>query len=303
MPKTIPAALQAHYDTGQTCLTVGLIIQRLDGEVFALSMCSVPLVLDVTPWNLPPWDLVGLTALEFESASGMEAIAIQSSAGFDVDDGELIALNKGQMFTEADILAGRWRGARYRIFLYRWDVAAPTIANDVETLKVGTIGEIQTDPVTIKVELHCLKRRMQQSEGIVSQPTCRARFGSQGDGACNVDPAPYTHAFTVTAVASNRQFTCSGAGQPADAFGNGLVTFNTGLNHDLSMTVETFESGVFTLSAPMIYAIQVGDTLTAVEGCRKRFPEDCVARYANGVNFQGEPHRPTRDRVLSGVGE
>lgn len=300
MPKVIPAALQAHYDTGQTCLTVGLLIQRLDGEVFGLSMCSVPLVLDLTPWNAAPWDLDGLTAFEFESASGMEAIAIQSSAGFDVDDGQLIALNKGQMFTEGDILAGRWRGARFRIFVYRWDVEAPTIANDVETLKVGTIGEIETGPVTLKAELHCLKRRLQQSEGMVSQPTCRARFG---DDLCRVDLAPYTHALTVTAVADNRTFTCSGAVQGPDAFGNGVVTFDTGLNQRLSMTVETFEAGVFTLNAPTVFPIQVGDTLTAVEGCRKRFAEDCVGRYANGVNFQGEPHRPTRDRILSGVGE
>lgn len=300
MPKVIPAALQAHYDTGQTCLTVGLLIQRLDGEVFGLSMCSVPLVLDLTPWNAAPWGLDGLTAFEFESASGMEGIAIQSSAGFDVDDGQLIALNKGQMFTEGDILAGRWRGARFRIFIYRWDVEAPTIANDVETLKVGTIGEIETGPVTLKAELHCLKRRLQQSEGMVSQPTCRARFG---DEMCRVDLAPYTHALTVTAVADNRTFTCSGATQDADVFGNGVVTFDTGLNQRLSMTVETFEAGVFTLSAAMIFPIQVGDTLTAVEGCRKRLMADCVGRYSNAVNFQGEPHRPTRDRILSGVGE
>lgn len=300
MPKSIPAALQAHYDTGQTCLSVGLLIQRLDGDVFGLSMCSVPLVLDLTPWNLDPWSLDGLTAFEFESASGMEAIAIQGSSGFNVDDGQLIALNKGQMFTEADILAGRWRGARYRIFLYRWDVTAPTIANDVETLKVGTIGEIETTPVTIKVELHCLKRRLQQSAGMVSQPTCRARFG---DEMCRVDLTPYTHALTVTAVEDARTFTCSAAVQGPDAFGNGVVTFNTGLNEKISMTIETFQSGEFTLSAPMIFPIQVGDTLTAVEGCRKRFAEDCVARHANAFNFQGEPHRPTRDRILSGVGE
>lgn len=300
MPKTIPAALQAHYDTGQTCLTVGLLIQRLDGEVFGLSMCSVPLVLDLTPWDLPPWDLAGLTAFEFESASGMEAIAIQSSAGFDVDDGQLIALNKGQMFTEADILAGRWYGARFRIFIYRWDVASPTIADDVEVLKVGTFGEIQIDPLTLKVELHCLKRRLQQSVGMVSQPTCRARFG---DELCRVDLTPYTHTLTVTGVSDSRTFTCSGATQGADAFGNGRVTFTTGFNERLSATVETFAAGVFTLDAPLIYPIQVGDTLIAVEGCRKRFQEDCVVRYSNGVNFQGEPHRPTRDRILSGVGE
>lgn len=303
MPKLIPAALQAHYDTGQTCLSVGLLIQRLDGEVFGLSMCSKPLVLDLTPWNAAPWDLDGQTAFEFDSASGMDAIAIQSSSGFDVDDGQLIALNKGEIFTEADILAGRWYGARFRIFIYRWDVDTPTIANDVETLKVGTIGEIHPSQVTIKAELHCLKRQLQVAVGEVSQPTCRSRFGAQGDGECNLDITPYTHALTVTSVVDGLTFSCSAATQPSDAFGQGVVTFETGLNHGLSMTVESFAAGQFVLAKRMIFPIQIGDTLTAVEGCRKRFEEDCKGRYENGVNFQGEPHRVSRDRILSGVGE
>jgi hypothetical protein len=46
---------------------------------------------------------------------------------------------------------------------------------------------------------------------------------------------------------------------------------------------------------PMVLNIQVGDTFTALRGCRKRL-SDCVAR-ANAVNFQGEPHRPTVDDI------
>jgi uncharacterized phage protein (TIGR02218 family) len=301
MPKLIPAALQAHYDTGATCLSVAILIQRLDGEVFGLALSSKPLILDVTPWGYAPWDLAGLTAFEFDSASGMEAISIQSTAGTSVDDGQLVALNKGEMFTEADIIAGRWRGARYRIFTYRWDVEAPTIADDVETLKVGTFGEIEISPVVLKIELHCLKRLLQQPVGIVGQPTCRVPFGSQGLGKCNVDLAPYTHALTVTSVADSRTFTCAAATQPDDAFGNGQVRFTSGGNEGLIAKVEGFIAGVFTLEASLTFPLEVGDTLVAIEGCRKRFVEDCKNRYANQFNFQGNPHQPTRDRIISGV--
>lgn len=302
MPKAIPAALQAHYDTGRTCLSAAVLIQRADGELFGFTMNSKPLTLDITPWDDLPWVLTGETAFEFEAASGMEAFVIESTAGFEVDETQIITLNNGGLFTENDVLAGRWRGARFRIFLYRWDVTAPTIANDVETLKVGTIGDVEPGAVTVKAELHCLKRGLQIPVGIVTQPTCRVRVFSTGDGQCNKDPTGFVHSLTVTGVTDKGEFTCSGAGQAADYFGYGIVRWDTGLNAGLSMQVSTFEAGVFTLVAPMIFNIQVGDTLTATAGCRGRLIEDCRDKFGNVPNFQAEPHAPTRDRTISGVG-
>lgn len=303
MPNVIPAALQAHYDTGQTCMAAAILIQRLDGEVFGFNMNSQRLVLDVTPWSSAPWDLSGMSAFEFDSAHGMEALSIQSTATLDVDDAALVVLNKGEVFKEPDILAGRWYGARYRLFLYRWDVTSPTIANDVETLKVGTFGEIHISPVTLNIELHCLKRRLQQPMGEVSQRTCRARFGSQGPGRCNIDIENYTFSLAVTSVQDALTFTCSAAVQAAGEFDQGTVTFTSGPNKGLTFSVESYESGgVFTLSGPAVLPVEVGNVINAVIGCRKRRDEDCHLRFANVVNFQGEPDRPTRDRIISGVG-
>lgn len=302
MPKTIPAALQAHYDTGHTCMAPAVLIQRLDGELFGFTMNSKPLTLDITDWDELPWDLSGETAFVFQSASGMEAFVMESTAGFEVDQTQLVTLNNGELFTENDILAGRWRGARFRIFLYRWDVTTPTIADDIETLKVGTIGNVEPGASTVKAELHCLKRGLQIPVGIVTQPTCRVRVFSSGDGKCNKDPTGFVHSLTVTGVTDKGEFTCSGATQGADYFGYGIVKWSTGLNAGLSMQVSEFESGVFKLVAPMIFNIQVGDTLTATAGCRGRWDADCRDKFNNLPNFQGEKDAPTRDRVVSGVG-
>jgi uncharacterized phage protein (TIGR02218 family) len=300
MPKTIPAALQAHYDTGQTALAVGLLIQRKDGELYGITSCSQPLVLDLTPWDTLPWVLTGETAFEFDTRQGLDLKTIESTAGFEVDDSELQTLNDGTLFTEADILAGRWSEARFRIFLYRWDVAVPTIANDVETLKVGSFGQTYPGRTVIRQELRCLKELLQHPVGIVSQPTCRARFGSSGPGQCNKDPASFTFSLTVTGVTSNQVFTASAATQDADYFGNGELLWTGGNNDGLQAQVNEFESGVFTLAAPMVLSVQVGDTFTAIAGCRKRRSEDCRDKFANVLNFQGEPDRPTTDRVVSG---
>lgn len=298
---SIPVALQAHYDTGTTSMAYAALIQRVDGTVFAFTSCSKPLVLDVTPWDEEPWDLAGLTAQEFDASQGLDVSQMVSTAGLNVDNGEITTLDDGTVFTREDILAGRWRGARWRIFRYRWDVEAPVIEDDVEVLQQGTIGEFKIGDVYVTVEFRGLKQGLQQPVGIVSQANCRARFGSQGSGQCNKDPAPFTHALTVTGVTDEKTFQASAAVQAADYFGNGVLTWDTGLNVGIPVQVSTFESTEFVLVHPMIFEIQVGDTLTAVAGCRKRRDEDCRLKYANVVNFQGEPDRPTRDFVISGI--
>lgn len=298
---SIPAALQAHYDSGSTSLAYGLLLQRTDGELFGMTSCSKRLVMDITPWGALPWNLAGETAFEFDEKQGLDISQIVSTAGFEVDNAEITTLDDGSLFSRDDILAGRWNGTLWRVFRYRWDVETPTIADDVEVLHQGKVGEFRLTETTITVELRSLKQGMQQPVGIVSQPTCRVRFGSMGLGMCNVDPGPYTHIFTVTAVTDKRTFTASSAIQGDDHFGAGVLKWLDGENAGLSAQVSTFSGGVFTFVLPMVFDIQVGDEFSVVAGCRKRRDEDCLNRYANVVNFQGEPDRPTRDFVVSGT--
>ena len=298
----IPVALQAHYDTGHTNMAVALLIQRLDGEVYALTSASTPLVLDVTPWNTGNWDLAGLTALEFNSTFGLSFGTLESTAGFDVDETDFRTLNNGAMFTEVDLLAGRWNGARFRLFLYRWDVSPPTIANDIETLKVGTLGQPRVSATMVQVELRCLKQLLQIPIGIVSQPTCRVRVFSQGPGMCNKDPTGFVADHEVTGVTSQLVFTASGATEAADWYGYGYVRWLTGNNAGIEMKVSEFASGVFTLTAPAVLEIEAGDTFEATAGCRGRWDADCRDKFDNILNNQSEPFRPTQDRIYSGVG-
>lgn len=299
---TIPASLQAHYDTGHTCMAVALLMQRQDGATYGFTSSSRPLVLDITPWHGGPWNLSGLTAFEFTSSQGLTFGTLESSAGFEVDETSITTLNDGSLFTEADIMAGRWNGARFRLFLYRWDVDPATITNDIETLKVGTLGQPQFDSTTVKVELRCPKQQLQQSIGIVSQPTCRVRVFSQGHGMCNKNPSGFVFTFTVTSVTDAKTFFAEDADQDPDHFGAGYIKWLDGDNAGLEMQIATFEAGVFTLMKNPVFAIQDGDSFEAITGCRGRFIEDCKNKFDNVVNFQGEPHRPTQDRIASGVG-
>lgn len=285
--KSIPAALQAHYDSGGTCLAYGLLIIREDGAIYGFTSHDQSFVMDVTDWGVSSSDLV------FSSEQGFSASSIVTTAGFEVDNLELSTLDDGSFFDRDEILAGAWTNAEFRIFRYRWDVDPVTIADDVETIMRGTFGEFTLNENTLVFELRGLTQKLQQSVGIVSTKTCRARLG---DNRCKVDLSPLTFTFTVTGVTDKRTFTASAATQAADYFGEGIVTWLTGDNAaGRPHKVREFSGGVFTLSLPTVLNIQVGDTFEAVAGCRKRLIEDCKTKFANVLNFQGEPHRPTVD--------
>lgn len=293
--KQIPAALQAHYDSGGTCLSSAILIKRADGRVFAFTSHDQPLALDVSTWGIDD------AALVFDCKQGLTASGITSSAGFAVDNLELTTLDDGSLFVREEVMAGLWQNAEYRLFRYRWDVAQPTIGNDVETLMRGWLGEITLGSATLTVELRGLKQKLQQALGMVSQKTCRSRLGATGLGQCNRSLVDLTHAVTVTAVADKRTFTVSG-GLPDDYLGEGLLTWNTGANKGLTQKVRSHTAaGVVTLVLPMVLPIAVGDQLTAVAGCRKRLTEDCRGKLGNAINFQGEPHRPSPDELTKPV--
>ncbi|WP_417283750.1 DUF2163 domain-containing protein [Comamonas sp.] len=285
--KQIPAALQAHYDSGGTSVAHAIVIERTDGQLFGFTSHDLPLVLDVTPWGMSS------VALAFDAMQGLTASNLVSTSGFAVDNLELITLDDGSLFQRDEVLAGVWRNAGFRIFRYRWDVAAPTIANDVEILTRGWFGEVTLNAATIKVELRGLKQLLQQSVGEVSTKTCRNRLG---DGRCRVDLTPWTHESVVTAVADKRTFTASGLVHGADFFGEGVLTFTSGANAGLSQKVRSHgASGQLTLVLPMVMTVAVGDQFSIVAGCRKRLMEDCKGKFGNVLYFRGEPHRPTTD--------
>lgn len=291
--KTIPAALQVHYDSGGTSVAHAIVIERTDGQLYGFTSHDLSFVLDVTPWGL------GNAALLFDARQGFTASNIVSTAGLSVDNLELTTLDDGTLFQRDEVLAGVWRNAKFRIFRYRWDVAAPTVANDVETLTRGWFGEVTLNAATIKVELRGLKQLLQQSVGEVSTKTCRNRLG---DARCRVDLSPWTHAGVITNVTDKRTFAASGMAQGADYFGEGLVTFTSGANAGLSQKVRTHAAGgVITLVLPMIMPVVVGDKFTALAGCRKRLLEDCRDKFGNVLNLRGEPHRPNTDDLTKSV--
>lgn len=277
MTKVVPAGLLSNYQSDSPTVAWAIKITRTDAEVYGWTSADRDATID---------------AVIYESAPGLSVASFASSAGLAVDNSELTVLADDTIITRADILAGRWNNAAYLLFKYDWtDVSAGE-----EVISAGFLGELHPRSGAYVAELRALQQYLQQPVGAASTKTCRARLG---DAMCMVDLGGWTETGTITGVTSKQVFTDSSRTEADDYFGEGILTWTAGLNTGLSQKVKTYASDTFTLSLPMIFDVQIGDTYSVIAGCRKRLDEDCAAKFSNELNFQGEPHRPTVDELTS----
>lgn len=277
MTKVVPAGLLSNYQSDSPTVAWAIKITRTDDEVYGWTSADRDATID---------------AVIYESAPGLSVASFASSAGLAVDNSELTVLADDTIITRADIIAGRWNNAAYLLFKYDWTDAAA----GEEVISTGFLGELHPRSGAYVAELRGLQQYLQQPVGAASTKTCRARLG---DAMCTVDLGGWTETGTITGVTSKQVFTDSSRTEADDYFGEGILTWTAGLNTGLSQKVKTYASDTFTLSLPMIFDVQIGDTYSVIAGCRKRLDEDCAAKFGNELNFQGEPHRPTVDELTS----
>lgn len=271
--KTIPVALAAHLATRETTMAAALKITRGDGEVFGFTAHDVDDPVD------------GVT---YSSAPGLIITNIVISANPAVGNLELKTLHDGSVFSTADIFNGVWTNAAFEIFRYNYN----GLTDGVDILLTGTLGELEVRQNEVVSELRDLRQYLQQDVQILSSKTCRVRLGSTGPGKCNKNLTAFTHTGTITHVTGNQVFRDSSRGEAVNYFDEGELVFTSGPNAGVRKKIKSYAAnGTFTLALPLYGTVAIGHTYTAIAGCRKRIDEDCIAKFANGLNFQGEPHR------------
>lgn len=278
MSKTIPALLATHYAQPTTTLAYCLKVVRLDGGVLGLTSAD---------------HSITVSAQVYQPGFGLSDMACAS--GLDVDNLEVGIFPGQSLLTQAELAAGLWNKAAFTVF--ECNHLAP--GDGINVIKRGTTGDAELGEQMWSIEFRSLKQALQQPLGEVTSKTCRYRLG---DSRCTVVLAPFTFACTVTAAASRQVFTDSARTQAAEYFAEGSAAFLTGPNAGYSQKIKSFAAGVFTLSLPMPFAVAIGDTFTAVAGCQKRLTEDCKTKFANVLNFGGEPHLVGADALTSTPG-
>ncbi len=280
MSRVIPIALAAMDAAGTATIVYALRVERSDGVVIGIVSGDQPILV------------TGLAYLP-----GLELSDLVTSSGLAVDNMDLTVLADDDKVLARDLETGRWNNAKFTLF--RCNVRSP--ANTVDVLKRGTTGISTVNRTSYTLEFRGLGQALQQALGGVVNKTCRARladFPHPVPGAvCGVVAADFTVTGTIDAAVS--AYECSDAARTEDDdwFGDGVLTFTSGINAGRSAKVKSFADGVFTFSLPFPDVPSIGDAYSAIAGCRLRLAEDCRDKFDNVLNFQGEPHLPGPDAL------
>lgn len=274
--RSIPAGLAAAIAAQTAALATLWRVERADGVVLRVTDHDRDLVVG------------GETYL---AALGYRASAIRTAAGLAANNLDIDGVLDDDAITEADLRAGRWDHAAVRVSLVDWS----TPAGGVLLLRAGWLGQVEIARGEFRAELLGLSRAFDGTVGEVYQPTCRA---SLGDARCGVDLGPLTVTGTIDADASDRRTLVDSARtESAGTFDFGLLTWTSGANDGLAMEVRSSTVGGIELQLPMPYAVASGDAYSLTPGCDGLFAT-CRDRFANVLNFRGEPHVPGTDQLL-----
>ncbi|MCX8476967.1 MAG: DUF2163 domain-containing protein [Sphingomonas sp.] len=257
----------------------------LDGELTTLALC----------WRVERRDgvTIGITAhdrdleldgLVYRAAPGMTPSAISRSASLDADSMDVTGALTSAAIGEADLLAGRWDGARVALFAVDWSAPGETVA-----LGEGTIGAVETRGGMLTAELRGVSAALEQAVVEETSPECRAALG---DRRCRVAMAGRRRFARVTGVAGAT--VTLDAGEPiANAYGGGRLRWFGGANSGLEDAIARSEGATVTLRRPP-RLVAAGALVELVEGCDKSLAT-CAGRFGNAVNFRGEPYLPGID--------
>ncbi|MDB6179139.1 DUF2163 domain-containing protein [Paracoccus sp. Z330] len=279
--KTIPPALQTHFDSGTTTLSWCWRINRADGMAFGFTDHDRALTFDGT---------------EFEPESGLTASEIRSGADLSVDAQDAAGALRSDRITETDILDGRWDNAEVELWRVNWQMT-----NQRVLMRRGAIGQIRRGRHAFVAEIRSMSHVLGQTVGRVFQASCDAALGHPRCGVDLEDPA-FRGTGTVIDSLRDRAFTASGLGGFAPGwFRFGTLEWTTGPNAGRRAEVLAHDRSdgiaVITLLEAPIRPMGTGDGFAIRAGCDKRIAT-CGTKFGNVVNFRGFPHIPGQDTIL-----
>ncbi|WP_267397541.1 MULTISPECIES: DUF2163 domain-containing protein [unclassified Sphingomonas] len=245
-------------------------VERRDGVTIGLTSHDRDLELD---------------GLLYRAAPGITPSAVVRSDGLEADTMDVSGALDSAAIGEADLLAGRWDGARVVLGAVDWTSGAR-----VADLGEGRIGAVETRDGGFTAELAGITAALARPVVEETSAECRA---SLGDRRCRVALGGRRRFARVTA-ANDAVLTTDTDEPVADAYGGGLLRWFGGANGGLESAVAVSQGRTITLRVPPRFAVTGGTLVELIEGCDKSLAT-CVGRFGNAANFRGEPFLPGID--------
>jgi uncharacterized phage protein (TIGR02218 family) len=257
----------------------------LDGELTSVALC----------WRLERMDGAGIALtshdaalvseeVAYEPAPGIVPASVTRSLGLDPHSGEVAGALSSDALDEDDLAIGRWNGAQVRLAVVDWQ--EPEL--DPIPLIAGELGSVSIDGESFSAELLGAAVKLDQPVCPATSAECRAQLG---DKRCRVDLAGRTIRANVIASTDGALTLDT---MVDDRFVLGRLRYMSGANCGLTSVILTADASTVQMRDLPRAAVEIGCVVELREGCDKRL-ETCLSRFANAVNFRGEPHLPGND--------
>jgi len=254
---------------GLTSLAFCWTLERRDGAGLGLTSHDRALVIGGT---------------SFRPSPGISPAAVRMRGGLEPQAGEVEGALSDAALSERDLLAGRWDGARVALFAVDW--TAPE--GEQVALAGGRLGPVSIKDGGFAAELVGAADALSRPVCPETSPECRAELG---DPQCRVDLAGRREIFVVASADGERIELDRPAGE---RFGFGEACLLDGDNAGWRSRVIAVGGTQVVLRDVPSFGVGAGCRVRLTEGCDKRFAT-CRDRFANAVNFRGEPHLPGTD--------
>ena len=222
------------------------------------------------------------------ASPGMTPSAIKRSASFGDDSADVEGAISSAAISDWDLSAGRYDRAEVIVGLVDWETL------ETQPIYSGNIGEVSQQDIGFSAALQSPKIDLLIDPVPNTSPNCRADFCGV---PCGLSSALFTHE-AVLAVQDtvNNAVTVTCAATPANLVG-GTLRWVDGPYSGIAMGILGLSGGGIILDSPIDVALPIGARAIVSEGCDHTLGT-CYNRFANSVNFQGEPYRPGNDLIM-----
>lgn len=263
----------------------------------SLTWLDLPLTTSCYAWRLERADgvTIGFVShdrdlvidnLRYRAAPGMVPSTIALSDSLEMDSVDIAGVMTSAAIAEADLIAGRWNGARLHISLVNWESAE----DEPMHLISGEFGEITRSGDAFRVEMLGGTSFLDEAIAPLTSPTCRVRLG---DRDCKVNLAAHQAEMELTQIIESQLEFSELQGQAAD-YVYGELRWLSGDNCGLSFAIISGVGSVIRLADQPTRPVVLGDRALLTAGCDKNF-STCRDRFQNSINFRGEPYLPGND--------
>jgi len=266
------AALAEEASTLATCWR----LQRRDGVLVALTTHDRDLEVD---------------GIRYRANGGLTASAVMESGDLAVDNLEVAGVLSSGGLPAADLVQGRFDGARVDIFLVDW--RAPEAGSLL--IKRGTLGTVTREDGAFRADLRGLSDTLKRSAVEAYSATCRAELG---DRRCKRGLNDFEREAEIENVIDAITFDAGAlAGDPDGWYDVGRIRWHLGANAGLVSDIRGSAAGRITLFRAPPEPMTPGDVFTITAGCIKTLAI-CDSKFDNVANFRGDPFVPGTDAVL-----